>query len=214
MPTRKRTASTSFETPEPRRRSGRISSLGKSSVYFEADSDEDELGEELLNNRNRNGKFTSRSAAGKKALEDDHDAYDDEAEQADGGIDIDDVDGEEDDDDAYDEEDLPKKQSNGRKKKLKVEEDEDDDEDEPKVTFVPHAKLRGTGGVPYEDDRLHQNTMLFLKDLKANNKRSWLKAHDEEFRRSLDDWKSFVETLTQKIIQVDVSHSEPQPDLR
>ena len=55
-------------------------------------------------------------------------------------------------------------------------EDDADDEDRPKVTFIPHAKLRGTGGIAYQDERLHVNTMLFLKDLKANNKRSWLKS--------------------------------------
>jgi hypothetical protein len=43
------------------------------------------------------------------------------------------------------------------------------------VTFIPLPKLRDTGGIEYADDRLHPNTLAFLKDLKANNKRSWLK---------------------------------------
>ena len=54
--------------------------------------------------------------------------------------------------------------------------DEELDEDAPpKVTFIPLPKLRDTGGIEYADDRLHPNTLAFLADLKANNKRSWLK---------------------------------------
>ena len=63
-----------------------------------------------------------------------------------------------------------------------VQEDEDEDEDEEvdedapmKKTIIPLEKMRDTGGVEYEDERVHNNTMLFLRDLKANNKRSWLK---------------------------------------
>jgi hypothetical protein len=56
------------------------------------------------------------------------------------------------------------------------ESDEEFDEDAPpKVTFIPLPKLRDTGGIEYADDRLHPNTLAFLRDLKANNKRSWLK---------------------------------------
>lgn len=59
------------------------------------------------------------------------------------------------------------------------EENEDDseiDESAPmKVTVLPLEQMRGTGGVDYEDEKLHKNTLLFLKDLKANNERSWLK---------------------------------------
>jgi hypothetical protein len=60
-----------------------------------------------------------------------------------------------------------------------AESDEDDselDEDAPpRVTIIPLEKLRDDGGVEYEDHKLHRNTMLFLRDLKANNKRPWLK---------------------------------------
>ncbi|KAI2772745.1 hypothetical protein F4815DRAFT_416326 [Daldinia loculata] len=81
--------------------------------------------------------------------------------------------------------------------------DDDDDDDENRITFIPAIKLRDTDGVEYEDTRLHKNTFLFLEDLKANNERSWLKSHDEEYRRSLKDWESFVETLSEKIIEAD-----------
>jgi hypothetical protein len=57
-------------------------------------------------------------------------------------------------------------------------EDEDDevDEDAPmQKTIIPLEKMRDTGGIEYEDEKIHKNTVLFLRDLKANNKRSWLK---------------------------------------
>ncbi|KAI1208255.1 uncharacterized protein F4807DRAFT_432193 [Annulohypoxylon truncatum] len=63
--------------------------------------------------------------------------------------------------------------------------------------------MRDLDGIDYEDERLHKNTFLFLKDLKANNNRKWLKDNDKEYRRSLKDWESFVETLTEKIIDID-----------
>ncbi|KAK9769254.1 hypothetical protein SCAR479_14074 [Seiridium cardinale] len=81
--------------------------------------------------------------------------------------------------------------------------DEDSDDEDPRVEFIPLPKLRDTGGIDYEPETVHPNTMAFLKDLKANNKRTWLKMRDPEFRRSLKDWESFVETLTEKIIESD-----------
>ncbi|CAM1506384.1 Fc.00g060250.m01.CDS01 [Cosmosporella sp. VM-42] len=83
------------------------------------------------------------------------------------------------------------------------EEDVDEEDAPPKVTVIPLEKMRDTGGVEYEDEKLHQNTMLFLKDLKANNRRPWLKAHDGEYRRALKDWESFVERSTQTIVEAD-----------
>lgn len=55
------------------------------------------------------------------------------------------------------------------------EEEEDDEDAPPRVTFIPLEKMRDTGGVDYEDFKIHNNTLLFLRDLKANNKRPWLK---------------------------------------
>ncbi|KAM0201338.1 hypothetical protein ACHAPA_005371 [Fusarium lateritium] len=87
------------------------------------------------------------------------------------------------------------------------EEDDDGDSDDsdapPKVTIIPLVKLRDTEGIEYEDLKLHKNTMLFLRDLKANNQRPWLKSHDEEYRRALKDWNSFVECTSESIIEAD-----------
>ncbi|KAF7536813.1 hypothetical protein G7054_g4233 [Neopestalotiopsis clavispora] len=106
----------------------------------------------------------------------------------------------------------PRKKGRGRppvkKQKPQPEDEEDldddsDDDEHPRVEFIPLPQLRDTGGVEYEPEIVHPNTMVFLKDLKANNKRSWLKMRDPEFRRSLKDWETFVESLTEKIIEAD-----------
>ena len=44
-----------------------------------------------------------------------------------------------------------------------------------KEVFIKKPKARDPGDIPYRDDTLHPNTMLFLKDLAKNNERQWLK---------------------------------------
>ncbi|KAF3761806.1 hypothetical protein M406DRAFT_281903 [Cryphonectria parasitica EP155] len=192
MPAAKRKApDTPLSEPSGRRRSGRISSSGKKSQYFEGDSQEDEDSDDAFEveehstitsnksqkrKRGRPSKKQSPAAqrAGRKRARDESEEEEDGDEYAEEGLENEDED-----------------------------EDELDEDAEPRVTIIPYKKMRDTGGVPYEDDRLHKNTMLFLKDLKANNKRSWLKSTDDEYRRSLKDWNTFVETLTQRIITAD-----------
>jgi hypothetical protein len=41
---------------------------------------------------------------------------------------------------------------------------------------IKKPKPRTPGKTPYSDITIHPNTMLFLKDLKANNDREWLKS--------------------------------------
>ena len=43
------------------------------------------------------------------------------------------------------------------------------------AVFIKLPKAREAGGTQYKDDTIHPNTMLFLKDLKENNDREWLK---------------------------------------
>ncbi|PSR82102.1 hypothetical protein BD289DRAFT_23828 [Coniella lustricola] len=184
----------------PRRRSGRLSAPGgQKSNYFEADSD-DELGVDSDFNADtqpnkanikrkrgrpskadRDGEQPSSKKARLQAAKNE-----DDGDDGDGG---------------YIDEQSDEQGGNNH--------DQDDDEDEidedapPRITIIPHKKMREIGKTPYEDDKLHQNTLLFLKDLKANNKRDWLKSTDDEYRRSLKDWNTFVETLTEKIIAID-----------
>lgn len=42
--------------------------------------------------------------------------------------------------------------------------------------IIKKPKARPAGKVPYSDETIHPNTILFLKDLKENNNREWLKS--------------------------------------
>jgi len=43
------------------------------------------------------------------------------------------------------------------------------------AVFIKLPKAREAGKTQYKDDTIHPNTMFFLKDLKENNDREWLK---------------------------------------
>lgn len=174
MPAAKRSAP-SQESAGTRRRSGRLSSTQLKSVYFES-SNEDESEEQVSGRKKRAIQTKKRGRKAADESDEEEQFKEDSEEEA---------------------EVQPKKKSRGRPaKKVKEASDEDqyhtpnedednkdnddneddDDDDAPrKVEIIPLEKLRDTGGVPYEDHYVHNNTMLFLKDLKANNKRTWLK---------------------------------------
>lgn len=125
-----------------------------------------------------------------------------------------------------------------------------------KAVFIEKPKPRGDGGIKYVPGKIHPNTMAFLKDLKNNNDREWLKSksrapltaflplrgttdwpifsgdcrlgpcnpncyqrltffsglvHDPDYRQSWKDWESFVETLTEKISEIDETIPELPP---
>jgi uncharacterized protein (TIGR02453 family) len=80
-----------------------------------------------------------------------------------------------------------------------------------KQVFIEKPKPRGDGGVRYVPSRIHPNTMAFLADLRKNNDREWLKMHDPDYRTSWKDWESFVDSLTQKISEVDETIPELPP---
>ncbi|ODH49286.1 hypothetical protein GX48_04626 [Paracoccidioides brasiliensis] len=83
-----------------------------------------------------------------------------------------------------------------------------------KEVFIKLPKARDAGDTPYEDGTIHPNTLLFLKDLKENNEREWFKMHDADFRTSKRDWDTFVESLTEKIMEKDSTIPElPAKDL-
>lgn len=152
MPPRKRQAPDSNPpASSSRRRSTRISSSGQTSRYFEADSDDDNSSIEGEFSAKRPRKsYGKRGAKRAKIVSDDDDGDDYQEEEAEEN-------GAQDDD----------------------EEEEFGEDEAPRVTIIPKPQLRDIDGVPYEDDRLHNNTLLFLKDLKANNNRSWLKREFE-----------------------------------
>ena len=80
------------------------------------------------------------------------------------------------------------------------------------VIKLPQA--RKAGATPYRDDTIHPNTLLFLGDLKRHNEREWLKMHDADFRQAQRDFASFVEKLTERLIERDETVPElPAKDL-
>ncbi|RJE19971.1 hypothetical protein PHISCL_07689 [Aspergillus sclerotialis] len=72
-----------------------------------------------------------------------------------------------------------------------------------KEVIIKKPKMRDPGGVPYQDDTIHPNTKLFLEDLVKNNDRVWFKAHDPDYRAAKKDWETFIESLTERIIEQD-----------
>lgn len=94
---------------------------------------------------------------------------------------------------------------------------------------IKKPKARDAGDTPYLDHTIHPNTILFLKELAANNDRSWLKreyiflvfsrskhlgnhvqrstnnyvVHDPDFRVAFQDFTTFAEKVSEKIIEAD-----------
>ena len=79
------------------------------------------------------------------------------------------------------------------------------------AVYIKLPKAREAGKTPYTDSTIHPNTLLFLKDLRANNDREWLKVHDADYRQSKKDFDSFVEVLTEKVIEKDDTIPELPP---
>ncbi|CAD6572235.1 MAG: hypothetical protein ASARMPREDX12_004033 [Alectoria sarmentosa] len=79
------------------------------------------------------------------------------------------------------------------------------------AVFIKLPKARDAGKVPYTDSTIHPNTILFLKDLRANNDREWLKMHDADYRQSKKDFDCFVECLTEKVMEKDDTIPELPP---
>jgi hypothetical protein len=102
----------------------------------------------------------------------------------------------------FEEEEKPKQRRRGRQsitKKTRNEDTDDENENENesvlkttkgkelwregvrtglgpgKEVFIKKPKARDPGDIPYQDETIHPNTMLFLRDLKENNERQWLK---------------------------------------
>ncbi|KAI9665334.1 MAG: hypothetical protein M1831_001771 [Alyxoria varia] len=68
---------------------------------------------------------------------------------------------------------------------------------------IEKPQARSAGKTPYKDSTIHPNTMEFLGDLAKNNDREWLKRHDPDYRQSLNDWNTFAERISEKIIEAD-----------
>ncbi|KAF2446925.1 hypothetical protein P171DRAFT_429869 [Karstenula rhodostoma CBS 690.94] len=69
--------------------------------------------------------------------------------------------------------------------------------------IIKKPKAREAGDTPFTNETIHPNTMFFLNDLAAHNDRQWLKAHDADYRTSLQDFTTFLEILSEKVIEAD-----------
>lgn len=56
-----------------------------------------------------------------------------------------------------------------------LENDVEEEDYQRRTTIIPHEKLRPLDGVEYSNTRVHKNTLLYLKDLRINNNRDWMK---------------------------------------
>lgn len=162
-----------------RRRSTRVSASAKKSHYFEggdSDSDSPEAPTTATSkSKATRGRPKKAKVEANPESDDDEDAYHDDPE-------------------------TPNDDNNNHHNTNNEEESDDSSSSSPNLTFIPIPKLRSLNGVPYHPSTIHPNTLLFLADLRLNNKRSWLKLHDAEYRRSLSDWESYATSLTDEII--------------
>ncbi|KAJ4381239.1 hypothetical protein N0V86_003588 [Didymella sp. IMI 355093] len=69
--------------------------------------------------------------------------------------------------------------------------------------IIKKPKARDAGDTPYTESTIHPNTMVFLKEIKANNDRQWLKLHDPDYRVALQDFNDFISKLTERVIEID-----------
>ena len=87
--------------------------------------------------------------------------------------------------------------------------------------IIKKPKARDAGDTPYTESTIHPNTMLFLKEIKVNNDRQWLKrkscdscrqnavrsnlwtVHDPDYRVAVQDFNDFIGKLTERIVEVD-----------
>lgn len=150
MPSRKRTDS---GPASARRRSGRLSTSEHKSSYFEGTDEEDDGDGDAAPPARKRPRKTITPRTKNVDSSDDDEQYQDESST-----------------------EVANHEEEEQEEEDEEEDDDDDDDAAPrKVQIIPLVKMRDTGGVDYADHKLHRNTLLFLKDLKANNKRSWLK---------------------------------------
>ncbi|KAH6700816.1 hypothetical protein EV126DRAFT_522546 [Verticillium dahliae] len=217
MPARKRAAASPPED-EPRRRPRRTTSTPKKSAYFDDESDEsadfkgedlsedeeDEKDEETEDEPPKRGRGRPPKAKAKAKAKAKSPIVKRNGTKLKKGKKS--KDEEEEDGDEYKEKEFSEEEDD--------EDEEEDDDEAPRVTITKLIGLRPLDGVEYADTKLHKNTLAFLRDLRANNTRPWLKSHDDEYRRALADFNTFIEALTPLVSEADETVPElPLRDL-
>lgn len=69
--------------------------------------------------------------------------------------------------------------------------------------IIKKPQARSAGRTPYTDATIHPNTLLFLRDLAANNDREWLRMHDPDFRAAERDFRTFLAVLQERLVALD-----------
>ncbi|KAG8892098.1 hypothetical protein FRB99_002960, partial [Tulasnella sp. 403] len=78
-----------------------------------------------------------------------------------------------------------------------------DDEDELQEVVGKVVDAPTTGHVP--PGEISRNTLRFLKDLMRPecNDREWFKLHEPAYRLAEKEWKAFIDTFTEKMVEID-----------
>lgn len=106
---------------------------------------------------------------------------------------------------------VKKSKTNSKKKQRNKEIDGDgtkdhmdsEEEFDSSEIFIPKTAVRPTGKVEYEAEKIHTNTLLYLRDLKQNNEREWFWQNEPEYRRAKKDFDEFIEALSERMIEID-----------
>lgn len=68
---------------------------------------------------------------------------------------------------------------------------------------IKKPKPRAVGATPYTNATIHPNTLLFLADLARHNDRAWLKLHDADFRASEADFRTYLGSVQERLVELD-----------
>ncbi|KAF8428370.1 hypothetical protein EV426DRAFT_587613 [Tirmania nivea] len=83
----------------------------------------------------------------------------------------------------------------------------------PAIGQTLEGSPSGDSGIEYRDNMIHPNTMAFLKELGEHNNRSWFSENEMLYRKAKQDFDSFIEKLSQKIIE-EVDTTVPELPLK
>ncbi|KAH9846643.1 hypothetical protein C2E23DRAFT_948867 [Lenzites betulinus] len=109
-----------------------------------------------------------------------------------------------------------KRISSQKKRKTKVDDEDEDDfelgEGQEVVGVVVKAPKTGRGELP--PGQISKNTLDFLSELRRPecNDREWFKLHEPVYRLAENEWKAFVEHVTDCLVDVDpqIPHLPPK----
>lgn len=69
--------------------------------------------------------------------------------------------------------------------------------------LIRKLAARSAGKTPYAPHTLHPNTLLFLRELKANNERDWFAQNELRYKQAKEDFESFVLSYAARLRELD-----------